>query len=188
MISFKSFALLVLLSCLSVLFTNPSSVSAFSSTVDDIKGACEEAITNYYDLCVESLKSDPRHLKTGPNELGKLSMQISLENATAIQSDMQKLVKNNATKNAVAKETLGFCIKRYNTTINNIRSAVTQFKLPIPPEGSPLNNLLYYAGLNVTSCEEHLRSHGGLAYFVPRSQILSHLISVATDLVIFLEV
>ncbi|PIA25378.1 hypothetical protein AQUCO_11700001v1 [Aquilegia coerulea] len=155
------------------------------TTLQNVKDECYGAGATYYDLCVSSLSSEPRISKAGFADFPSFSMNISLENATSIRSNLKKILKNRSI-DAATKETIELCIKKFDMAIDNVRSAISSFSLLVDPiEGSPAISFLISAQENVTICQQQLKSRGVLPALVPKLEISSHLIHTAYDLIMY---
>ncbi|XP_019054792.1 PREDICTED: putative invertase inhibitor [Nelumbo nucifera] len=156
-----------------------------SSGMANIKDICEESLTNYYNLCVSSLESDPRSFKVKWKDLPKISVELALANVSHTHSYTRKLLEN--TTDPVARKCFDLCYKNYGQTIRLLRSSLVFFD---NEDYDAILSRLWPAMHNVSGCMDELkRKLGGLKLALNRrTEISKGLTSISFALVSFLKV
>eukprot|EP00262_Sarcandra_glabra_P017709 TRINITY_DN6158_c0_g2_i2.p1 TRINITY_DN6158_c0_g2~~TRINITY_DN6158_c0_g2_i2.p1 ORF type:complete len:182 (+),score=10.79 TRINITY_DN6158_c0_g2_i2:28-573(+) len=110
--------LLLLSVYLSLLIHQPSSFAHGGS--DLIHRTCKN--TEYYDLCIASLASDPRSVRSDVEGLAVIIVNLAISNATNMTSDVSGLLKNSNDK--VLLTLLSACADKYSDAVTALHASI----------------------------------------------------------------
>lgn len=116
----------ILLFLAALFFASSSSVLTQNNT-QLIYQTCKQ--TNYSDLCVSSLESDPRSSTPDLSIYAKIIVELSLSNATDTYSYTYKLSSNQTMDDEILKMCLYDCLQVYDIGINNLRQSLIYLDL-----------------------------------------------------------
>ncbi|XP_070034400.1 pectinesterase inhibitor-like [Nicotiana tomentosiformis] len=101
-----------------IFFTSLSFVAhSYGDLIDDV---CQKTID--YNLCVKSLRADPRSASADKKSLARIIIQLSQDKANDILSQTEMLLKQ--TKEPVLKQCLEVCKEMYDTAVFHYSEAV----------------------------------------------------------------
>ncbi|KAG9459492.1 hypothetical protein H6P81_004000 [Aristolochia fimbriata] len=138
-----------------------------------IREICDDS--QHVDLCVSSLKADPRASQVCINKMGPAVVSIVRNNATDTRSYVYLLL-NQAT-NPAAKACLAACYKNYKFAVRDLRAAVKESK-DYDRFGSVLSRLTLVRS-NVTECEAGFRKGNAASPLTRRNRNVVQLAEVA---------
>nr|XP_027074021.1 cell wall / vacuolar inhibitor of fructosidase 2 [Coffea arabica] len=171
---YSSFAIVLAL-CIS--FQSAIHVQGDSSLIES---TCK--VTNYYDLCISSLKSDLTSLNADANGLAIIMVRVAMANATATNTYLSSQVLS-ATNDTLMKKLIKDCAKKYSYAIEALQASLQD-----------LDAELYdYAYINVMAaadypnvCHNSFRRSPGVAYpheLAAREDGLKHICEVALGII-----
>ncbi|KAI3899958.1 hypothetical protein MKW92_019465 [Papaver armeniacum] len=97
-------------------------------TVETCRKSAESSPNLNYTSCVNSLQSDPRSSTANLQQLGIISMELSLRNATYINSYIKKLLNDRDLDDFTRIEKyLRDCSELYGDAVSNIEEAIKAF-------------------------------------------------------------
>uniref|UniRef100_A0A0D3E270 Pectinesterase inhibitor domain-containing protein n=1 Tax=Brassica oleracea var. oleracea TaxID=109376 RepID=A0A0D3E270_BRAOL len=98
-----------------------STLLSVKSNTTTIESTCKT--TNYYDLCVSALKSDPRSPTADTKGLAAIMASVGMTNATATASYIAKNLTATA-NNTVLKKVLKDCSDKYILAADSLRLTI----------------------------------------------------------------
>ncbi|RZC93056.1 hypothetical protein C5167_028414 [Papaver somniferum] len=111
-----------------LLFISHNGAAAEDITVETCRKSAESSPNLNFTSCVNSLQSDPRSSTANLQQLGIISMELSLTNATYINSYIKKLLNDKDLDDFTRIEKyLRDCSELYGDAISNIEEAVKAF-------------------------------------------------------------
>ncbi|KAI3878890.1 hypothetical protein MKX03_003011 [Papaver bracteatum] len=97
-------------------------------TVETCKKSSESSPNLNYTSCVNSLQSDPRSSTANLQQLGIISMELSLRNATYINSYIEKMLNDRDLDDfSRIEKYLRDCSELYGDAVSNIEEAIKAF-------------------------------------------------------------
>ncbi|XP_068664126.1 putative invertase inhibitor [Aristolochia californica] len=142
-----------------------------------IREVCEDS--QHYDLCVSSLKADPRASQVCFNRMGPAVVSIVRNNATDTRNYVYLLL-HQAT-NPAAKACLTTCYQNYNLAVRDLRTAVKESK-DYDQFVSVLNRLSQ-AKSNATECENGFKKGVVVSPLTRRNRNVIQLADIAFDII-----
>ncbi|CAF2037334.1 unnamed protein product [Brassica rapa] len=98
-----------------------STLLSVKSNTTTIESTCKT--TNYYDLCVSALKSDPRSPTADTKGLAAIMASVGMTNATATASYIAKNLTATA-NNTALKKVLKDCSDKYTLAADSLRLTI----------------------------------------------------------------
>ncbi|OVA07568.1 Pectinesterase inhibitor domain [Macleaya cordata] len=106
-------------------------VNGVDITDETCKKAANTSPKLIYNFCVSSLQANPKSQTADLRELGVISMELCMNNATYISSHIVKLLEEDQTRVLVdprAKKYLRDCLYLYNNAIPDVEDAIKAFE------------------------------------------------------------
>ncbi|KAF8091228.1 hypothetical protein N665_0451s0041 [Sinapis alba] len=105
-----------------LLILSPALLLSVKSNTTTIESTCKT--TNYYDLCVSALKSDPRSPTADTKGLAAIMVGVGMANATATATYITGNLTTTAAKDTVLKKVLKDCSDKYTLAADSLRLTV----------------------------------------------------------------
>ncbi|EEF46197.1 putative invertase inhibitor [Ricinus communis] len=143
------------------------------SSADLISKTCSHTL--YYEICVFSLKSDPRSETADVQGLADIALSVSIAYGEETLAHVTDL-KSKATENETLSSCLGDCVQEYNDAVGDLQEAADALKVKSLEN---VKTLVSSAMTDSDTCEEGFKEMelGDGSPLADRSQYFSKLCS-----------